>query len=157
MKTQIGISEKNTGSITDILNTWLSDEYVLTTKTKNFHWNVSGPDFFGLHQFFEVQYRELDMMLDEVAERIRMLGHYAVGTMSDFLKMTHLSESKNGDLNPKSMLQELLRDHEIIIRWLRTQSEHVDEKFKDGGTSDFMISMLERHEKMAWMIRSHLG
>jgi len=156
MKTQIGISDKNSTSIADLLNTWLADEYLLITKTKNFHWNVTGNNFIGLHEFFESQYNLLDKIADEVAERIRQLGHFAIGTMTDFLKMTHLSETKNGDLTSKNMLQELLQDHEIIIRWLRTQSEAVQEKLKDSGTSDFMTSQMEKHEKMAWMIRSFM-
>src|SRR4051812_34680841 len=106
MKTQIGISEKNSNSISDILNTWLADEYVLTTKTKNFHWNVTGNTFYGLHMFFEMQYNLLDPMIDEIAEHIRYLGHFAVGSMEDFLKMAHLSESKGGVLNAKNMIQE---------------------------------------------------
>lgn len=153
-KTQTGITEKNLTCIADILNTWLADEYILVTKTKNFHWNITGANFYGLHMFLKTQYEELDLHIDEIAERIRSLGHFAAGTLSDFLKMTHLTESRSGDLNAKNMLQELLQDHEIIIRWLRTQIDVVEEKYKDAGTADFMNDMMKIHEKMAWMVRS---
>lgn len=157
MKTQIGISEKNTVAISDLLNTWLADEYLLTTKTKNYHWNVTGSNFIGLHEFFGTQYQKIDLIIDQLAERIRTLGHHAVGTMGEFLKMTHLTEQNSGDLNSKSMLQQLLQDHEIIIRWLRTQSDAVAEKYKDEGTADFMMGMMKEHEQMAWMIRAFLS
>jgi starvation-inducible DNA-binding protein len=157
MKIQIGISEKNASSIADLLNTLLADEYLLTTKTKFFHWNVTGPNFIGLHEFFGQQYADLDNLIDLIAERIRKIGHYPSGSMTDFLKMTHLSETKNVDLNSKAMIQQLLQDHEIIIRWLRSQSEAVSEKLKDQSTGDFMLDIMRRHEKMAWMLRAFLG
>ena len=57
-----------------ILSTLLSDEYVLYTKTKNYHWNIVGPQFNDLHKFFGTQYEELDEVVDDVVERIRSLG-----------------------------------------------------------------------------------
>ena len=67
MKIDIALSDKNRKSAVEILNRLLSDEYVLYTKTRNYHWNVTGPDFSELHKFFEAQYEELDNLIDEVA------------------------------------------------------------------------------------------
>ena len=157
MKTQLGITEKNRAAISEILNTWLADEYTLATKTKYFHWNVTGANFLALHEFFGQQYRQLDTFIDEIAERIRIVGHFAAGSMSDFLKMTHLTEKRADEMNANTMLEELLQDHQIVIRWLRTQESAIAEKYKDHGTADFITSMMKEHEKMAWMIRAHLG
>ena len=156
MKTEIGITAKNSAAISEILNTWLADEFLLATKTKNYHWNVTGPNFIGLHEFFGKQYELLDTQIDMIAERIRVIGHFAVGTMSDFLKMTHLDEGKNIELNPENMLRALVQDHQMIIRWLRSQSTSLAEKYNVEGTADFMLDIMKEHEKLAWKLRSFL-
>jgi len=98
MKTQIGIKPEDSVQVADTLNKLLSDEHVLYIKTRNAHWNVEGPDFASVHIFFEGQYDELEDIIDKVAERIRSIGHYAEGTMSEYLKLTQLSEeSREGN------------------------------------------------------------
>ncbi len=157
MKPQIDISAKNLSEIALILNTLLCDEYVLYTKTRNAHWNVEGPAFHALHKFFESQYEELDEAIDEVAERVRSLGHYALGSLNEFVKVARLAEPLLEFNNAKKMIQALLDDHETLIRILRKDVNTVSEKYKDVGTSDFLTGLLEKHEKMAWMLRAHLG
>jgi len=151
----IGIPEVDTKQVSLLLNTLLADEYVLYTKTRNYHWNVQGMHFRSLHLFFEDQYNELADMIDSIAERTRTLGHFALGTMKDFLEITRLLESNEvGD--EKTMLKSLLYDHETIIRELRNDQGKAAE-MHDPGTSDFLTAIMEKHETMAWMIRSHLG
>jgi len=157
MKPQIDISPKNLSALALLLNTLLADEYVLYTKTRNAHWNIEGPSFHALHLFFESQYEQLDEIIDEVAERVRALGHYALGTLSGFVKTARLDEPLLEFSNAKKMIQALLDDHETIIRILRKQVNETSEAYKDAGTSDFLTGLLEQHEKMAWMLRSHLA
>ena len=157
MKPQIDISPKNLSALALMLNTLLADEYVLYTKTRNAHWNIEGPAFHALHLFFESQYEQLDEIIDEVAERVRALGHYALGTLNGFVKTARLDEPLLEFSNAKKMIQALLDDHETIIRILRKQVNEASENYKDAGTSDFLTGLLEQHEKMAWMLRSHLG
>ena len=76
MKTQIGMKPENSVQVADTLNKLLSDEHVLYIKTRNAHWNVEGPDFASVHKFFEAQYNELEGIIDQVAERIRAIGHW---------------------------------------------------------------------------------
>jgi starvation-inducible DNA-binding protein len=150
----IGIPEPETKKVALLLNTLLADEFVLYTKTRNYHWNVQGMHFHSLHLFFEDQYDELAEMIDTIAERTRALGHFALGTMKDFLEITRLLEDNDvGD--EKTMLNNLLNDHETVIRELRNDQEKAAE-IHDPGTSDFLTAIMEKHEKMAWMIRSHL-
>ena len=156
MKTKIGISEKDSTALADILNTLLADEYVLYTKTRNYHWNVTGPYFAELHAFFQTQYEALAITIDEIAERVRIFNRPAAGSLAAFLKMTHLAENKDPDISSDDMLRDLLNDYEIIIRWLRDKIPAVDEKMKDAGTADFLTGLMEQHEKTAWMIRAHL-
>lgn len=157
MKTNIGLDEKDRAGVTVILNHLLSDEYLLYTKTRNYHWNVTGRDFHELHIFFEKQYEALDEIIDEVAERVRSLGYHAFGTLEQFKKFSRLKEEV-GDVPPADkMLQHLLFDHETVIRQLREDQQTAAEKYHDAGTSDFLTGLMEQHEKMAWMLRAFLS
>jgi starvation-inducible DNA-binding protein len=140
--------------IAQFLSLILADTYVLYVKTQNFHWNVIDPRFYSLHQFLEKQYEELADALDELAERVRMLGERSPGSLKQFLEMTSLKES-DGDLNGDDMLQQLLTDHEIICGQLRERIDQSSE-LGDEGTADLLIQRLRAHEKSAWMLRSHL-
>src|SRR6266508_3155951 len=84
MHSNIGLLDEQREGAVAILNTLLADEYLLYTKTRNYHWNVVGPQFNDLHKFFEAQYEALDDVIDEVAERVRALGGRASGTLEEF-------------------------------------------------------------------------
>ena len=156
MKPNIGITNENLSEVAHTLSTILADEFVLYTKTRNAHWNVEGPDFHSKHLFFEGQYQQLDDIVDDVAERIRSLGHYAPGSLKSFLDITHLSEVLHDANTGPGFIAELLNDHESIIINLREKINVFANDLKDLGTSDFITGLLETHEKMAWMLRSHL-
>ncbi|MBK9732852.1 MAG: DNA starvation/stationary phase protection protein [Chitinophagaceae bacterium] len=156
MKPNIEISENNLKEVATLLNNLVADEYVLYTKTRNAHWNIEGPGFMDLHKFFEAQYEALDLIIDEVAERVRALGHYSLGSLKDFLSMTHLTEGHNDFSKQKQVIQSLLNDHETIIRILRKDIHTITEKCKDSGTGDFVTGIMEQHEKMSWMLRAYL-
>lgn len=156
-KVNIGISEKNRAAVVDVLQKLLADEFVLYTKTRNYHWNVQGMSFGVLHKFFEDQYTILAKVMDEVAERIRQLGHYSAGTLGEFLKTTRLKETTNHNLEARLMIQNLTADHESIIRSIHEAVGEVEDTNKDEGTADFITNIMEKHEKMAWMLRAHLA
>jgi len=156
MTVNLGIAEPDRKSVVGILNGLLADEYVLYTKTRNYHWNVVGPRFNDLHKFFEAQYEALDAVVDEVAERARTLGGPAAGTLDEFVRTTRLKEHPGRALDADSMLAALLADHEAVVRQLRDDLEAAGAKHHDAGTSDFLTGLMERHEKMAWMLRAFL-
>jgi starvation-inducible DNA-binding protein len=156
METNIGITQKNRQVVALEMSKLLADEFILYTKTRNAHWNVEGGDFHAMHLFFESQYEQLDEIMDSVAERIRTIGHYAPATIKSYLKLTHLTESgedRNGSLD---FIRELLSDHGSIIEFLRSKITPFASTYKDLGTSDYITGLMETHEKMAWMLRSHL-
>lgn len=155
MNANIGISENNTQAVALLLNNLLADETVLYTKTRNYHWNIEGDNFIELHKFYESQYIELEEIIDEVAERIRFLGHYAEGRLKDFLSITHLPE-QDYTSDQKVQLGNLLQDHEAIIIHIRGEINKVNDEYKDAGSADFITGVMEKHEKMAWFIRSYL-
>jgi len=156
MNASIGLKESSRSKVLSVLDLVLADEYVLYTKTRNFHWNVVGPHFNDMHKFFEAQYGILDGHVDAVAERSRALGGRALGSLKEFLAAARLKESVGRTLKEEIMLAELLRDHEALIKTLR---EDVDEtaRLGDAGTADFLTGLLTEHEKMAWMLRSFIS
>jgi starvation-inducible DNA-binding protein len=156
MKVNIGISEENKQAVAGQLAKLLADEFVLYTKTLNAHWNVEGRDFHAMHIFLEEQYGQLQELTDSVAERIRSLGHYAPATLKDFLALTHLTEYSERKNDSLGFISELLEDHQSIIEFIRGNITPFAEDFKDAGSSDFITGIMEEHEKLAWMLRSHL-
>ena len=156
MKTEIGISDTNRKAVANELAKILADEMVLYIKTKNAHWNVEGADFYDKHKFFETQFEELDGMIDNVAERIRSIVHYAPATLKSYLALTHLTEQTREKNDSHGFIKELLEDHESVIIILREHIKLFANDYHDLGTSDFITGLMETHEKMAWFLRSHL-
>lgn len=153
---EIGILEKDRREVASMLNALLADEAVLAVKTRNFHWNATGMDFGALHALFEKQYQELDGIIDEVAERVRSLGLTPFGSLGEFLEGTRLREFPGAQIPAEKMLGALLDDHEQLARTLRQGLEACASRNHDAGTSDLLTGLLLRHEKLAWMLRSHL-
>ena len=89
MKTTIGISAEHREVVAHQLTKLLADEFVLYTKTLRAHWNLEGPDFHSMHLYFEELYQQAAARADDVAERIRQLGHYAPASLQKFLQLTH--------------------------------------------------------------------
>lgn len=91
-KIDTGISRENLQKISNILNDDLADEYVLLTKTRNYHWNVEDPRFNDLHKFFEEQYELISAAVDEVAERVRAVGGRTRATLKEFINSSQIRE-----------------------------------------------------------------
>jgi starvation-inducible DNA-binding protein len=156
VKPNIGLTDENRKKVVEILNSRLSDEYVLYTKTRKYHWNVIGPRFSQLHEFFKEQYEILDEMADEVAERARQLGGKSLGTLDEFVRLSAVEEDPGVYPDAQKMISNLLQDHETVIQTLRKNADECDEKYHDMATNDFLLGAVEKHEKMAWMLRAHL-
>lgn len=155
MKPNLGITAKNLNSVNEVLNKVLADGNVLYIKLRKFHWNLSGDNFMELHLLFEAQYNAVAEAIDEVAERISTLGGVAIGTTSEFAKMSQLKENPGKLPGNQEMLKELVSDHESIVKALRKNLDTVEEKYGDAGTSDFLNGLMQQHEKMAWKLRKY--
>jgi len=154
MALNTGIPEEDRKAIADGLGKVLADSYTLYLKTHNFHWNVTGPHFSALHDLFEEQYTELAAAVDEVAERIRMLGQPAPGSYKAFQERTSLKEEE-GVPGWEQMIQKLVEDNETTARTIRSVFPTA-EAGEDEATIDLLTQRLAAHEKAAWMLRSHL-
>jgi starvation-inducible DNA-binding protein len=157
MKPHIGITEKNLKSSIDLLSIVLADAVTLYTKTRKFHWNVSGESFMEIHKLFEDQYTQLETSIDEIAERINKLGGKTIGTMAEFIELTRLKESPNKYPAQKEMIKELLVDHEAIVTQLREDIVTAEDKNGDVGTADFLTGLLQQHETISWILRRYLS
>lgn len=151
-----GIDDKDRVAVADLLQKVLANVNVLYIKTRNYHWNVTGPRFRTLHLLLEDQYTQLATAADEVAERVRSIGAFPIGTMTEFLKSTDLAEEPGARPPADLMLASLLKDHETIIKGLRNDVDSCDDDYHDTGTADFLTGLMEAHEKHAWMLRAHL-
>ncbi|MCL6641053.1 MAG: DNA starvation/stationary phase protection protein [Candidatus Rokubacteria bacterium] len=155
MTPNIGISDKDRTAVVEILNALLADEFLLYTKTRNYHWHVTGLQFNDLHRFFQEQYEALDEVVDEVAERVRTLGGRALGTLTELVQHARLKERPGERPDARAMLADLLAELEALVRQLRTDQEAALRR-GDAGTNDFLVGLMEKHEKTAWMLRAFL-
>ena len=155
-KINIGLTEEQRRGVSELLNKDLSNAYLLLIKTKKYHWDVTGPEFRSLHQLWEEHYQILTETIDSIAERVRQLGNFPVGTAAGFLEYGEIKEHAGNIPSSSQMVANLVDDHEQIIRGLRDHVDQCSEKFHDEGTADFLTGIMEQHEEMAWMLRSFI-
>jgi starvation-inducible DNA-binding protein len=150
----IGIKDTDRKAIADGLSRLLADSYVLYLMTHNFHWNVTGPMFRTLHLMFMEQYTEQWTALDQIAERIRSLGHPAPATYKTFSELATIKEVE-GVPKATKMIKLLVAAQEQTAKTARGLFEMVNAA-NDQPTADLITQRLEVHEKTAWMLRSLL-
>ncbi len=139
----------NVGSVTDGLSEVLADTYRLVMKSHVYHWNVTGPLFFSIHEMTEEQYTNMFTAADVLAERIRALGELAVLNPTD----TAIGKDADARLSAKEMAEDLVDDHEHLARRMRTLVETA-EAADDPATADLATERAAFHEKAAWMLRA---
>jgi starvation-inducible DNA-binding protein len=155
MDIDIGITAQDRANIADALSHVLADSYMLYLKTHNFHWNVTGPMFQTLHTTFQEQYTELWNALDDVAERIRALGHFAPGTYARYAELSSIREEP-GVPAANEMIRQLVEGQEAVIRIAR-KAFSIADAANDQPTAGMLSDRMEIHEKNAWMLRAFLG
>ena len=133
----------------------LADSYALLAQTHVCHWNVRGPNFFGLHAAFEEQYTELFAAIDEIAERIRALGALAPGGLGSLAKAAGIEEIDEGAAT-EAMVRHLRDVNRKLGQDLVAAREQAAEA-GDKQTEDLMISRIQTHEKTIWMLSSYLS
>lgn len=150
----IGISAKDRATVAGELSKMLADSYTLYLMTHNFHWNVEGPMFNTLHNMFMTQYTEEWTALDQIAERIRALGHFAPGTYAEYAKLSSIREPKAVP-EATDMIRLLVQGNESVAKTARHALVQADQA-NDQPSADLLTQRLDVHEKNAWMLRSLL-
>jgi starvation-inducible DNA-binding protein len=156
MKINIGLNDEARLEVGQMLNLLLADETMLYATTRDYHWNVTGPEFLALHQQFETQYGQLADSIDAIAERARAIGIGARGSLIELAKRVRSSAAAGTGLGATQMISGLLALHEDLIMQLRTDSAACAVRFNDAGTADFLTGLMVGHEKTAWLLRSQL-
>jgi starvation-inducible DNA-binding protein len=141
--------------VADALGALLADSFRLYVTIHGFHWNVQGPRFPALHTMFEEQYRALWTALDDIAERIRSLGHRAPGSVGAFAASGSLPDL-DGPLSAEAMLRAALEGHEALAAQCRAALVR-PEMAADPASADLFTQRLADHEKTAWMLRATLA
>lgn len=154
MDIDIGITTDRRAAIAEGLSRLLADSYTLYLKTHNYHWNVTGPMFQTLHTMFMTQYTELSLAVDDIAERIRALGHAAPGSHAAFARLSSIGE-ETGVPPSRDMIVNLVTGHETVTRTAR-QVFRIAAEANDEPTCDLLTQRMQVSEKTAWMLRSLL-
>ncbi|MGE4130896.1 MAG: Dps family protein [Bdellovibrionales bacterium] len=151
----LGITPKAGEQMISTLNRVLADEFILFTKTLNFHWNIRGPQFASLHALLDSQYHEILEIMDSIAERVKMARGFPVATVGHIQEESSLTEGSSGHSKHLKTLLELVRDH-LSIEAEITGALEGNVFDADPGTEDFITGVLKRHQKITWMLQSHL-
>ena len=152
MDINIGISDADRDRSAAALSKLLADTYTLYLKTHGYHWNVEGPHFQQLHIQFMEQYTEMWTAVDELAERIRALGHYAPGSYAQFVKLSTIKE-EDGQPDWQTMVRNLAEGHEQVAQSARAVLRTAED-VGDDATADVVTPRITLHEKTAWMLRA---
>jgi len=151
---QIGISSKKAQQLAGKLNELLAAYQVFYMNVRGLHWNISGSNFFELHLKYEELYNNLQLKVDEVAERILTLGAVPLHTFTDYLKISSLKEAKgiHNGAEGVTLILESLGKMIVMQREILKLSGDAD----DEGTNALMSDYIREQEKMVWMYAAWL-
>jgi starvation-inducible DNA-binding protein len=141
--------------LTNAVNQQIANWSVLYIKFHNYHWYVTGPEFFTLHTKFEELYNEAALYIDELAERLLALGDKPVATMAAALEFSSIKEAE-GKETAQEMVANIIEDFTTMIKELKAGME-LAEAAKDETTGDLLLSIHSALEKHVWMLNSFLG
>src|SRR5580692_3671090 len=142
--------------MTERLNQMLADTMTLRDLYKKSHWQVAGPTFYQLHLLFDKHYGEQAEIVDEIAERIQLLGGISLAMAPDIAETTRIPRPPRGREEPPVQISRLLDAHQIIIGHCRKLAKRADQ-LGDDGTNDLVVSdVLRANELQVWFLSEHL-
>jgi starvation-inducible DNA-binding protein len=151
-----GLSEKVCAESVERLNLILADTMTLRDLYKKHHWQVSGPTFYQLHLLFDKHYGEQSELVDQIAERIQMLGGLSYAMAADVAENTTIPRPPKGREEVPVQISRLLTAHEIILLAARASARKAAE-MGDEGTNDLLISdVIRTNEMQVWFLAEHL-
>ena len=151
LTTQTDLSGNAIPEIAEALNGLVADSFALYTKTKNFHWHVSGPHFRDYHLLFDDQATEIFATIDDLAERVRKLGARTIHSVGEIAKLKTIKDNDKDYVSPEDMLTELMNDNKAVIKRLRVAHEIAD-KHEDVATASILENFIDAAEKRNWFL-----
>jgi starvation-inducible DNA-binding protein len=152
---KLGFTSLETVEIVQPMNILLANYHIHYQKMRNFHWNVTGKDFFELHEKFEEMYNEAKQNIDLIAERIRVFGQTPVSTLYEYLEMSELKEVGT-EIRSDQMVEETMRDLQTLLSLMVDVTDSAI-NMGDVGTEHMMNAMIFKTEKTHWMLTSWSG
>ncbi len=149
---KLGFNSEESDRVVDQLNKLLCNLQVHYQKLKNYHWNVTGPDFFDIHEQFEIEYDAVKLEIDEIAERIRVFDKTPISTLREYLEHSEIRETTT-DLPAHEMVSEIIRDFEVLLTHMMDVTE-VAQEIGDLSTEEIVKGFMQRKEKRHWMFTS---
>ena len=151
LATQSDLSGNAIPEITEALNGLVADSYALYTKTKNFHWHVSGPHFRDYHLLFDDQATEIFATVDDLAERVRKLGARTIHSIGEIARLSTIKENDKDYVSPEVMLTELMNNNKTMIKRMRAAHEIAD-THEDVATASILENFIDAAEKRNWFL-----
>jgi starvation-inducible DNA-binding protein len=152
----IALSDKVCAESARALNEILADTMTLRDLYKKHHWQVSGHTFYQLHLLFDKHFEEQSKLVDEIAERIQLLGGISVAMAPDVAEMTNIERPPRGREEVPVQISRLLKAHETIIAEVRSAAKKAEDN-DDAGTNDLLVSsVLRTNELQVWFLAEHL-
>lgn len=151
-----GLSERVCEASVERLNQILADTMTLRDLYKKHHWQVSGQTFYQLHLLFDKHHDEQVELVDEIAERIQMLGGVSYAMAADVAENTDIPRPPKGREEVPVQVSRLLTAHEIILQKARSAARHAAAG-GDDGTNDLLVSgVIRSNEMQVWFLAEHL-
>lgn len=138
------------------LNGLLADHFALYTKTKSFHWHITGPRFRDLHLLFDEQAIEVRDQIDAVGERVRKIGGTTLTSIGAVAEHTKIKNQDKTDLEPDAMVKELRDDNLKMVKRLKGMKTLVEE-VGDNATDGLIDDWTDMAEERVWFLSSVLG
>lgn len=151
---KISIHNKPTDAIVTGLQKQVANAFILYLNYKHYHWQTFGPLFRDLHRLFDEFAEEVYLTIDEMAERIRMIGQNPVSRIEEFLQTASIkSAAQSTDM--REMIREADENSKQIIKEMREAIKIADDN-DDPGTADVLTRFVQIHEKQEWWLRDIL-
>jgi len=155
-KLPIALDEKTCATSTENLNQLLADTMTLRDMYKKHHWQVAGSTFYQLHLLFDKHHGEQDELVDQIAERIQLLGGISLAMAADVAETTMIPRPPRGREEAPVQISRLLEAHEMILKEARTMAKQASEA-GDDGTNDLLVSdVIRTNELQVWFLAEHL-
>ena len=138
-------------AVSAALNGLLADAFALYMKTKNFHWHMSGPHFRDYHLLLDDQAALVFAMVDPVAERARKLGGPTLHSIAEIASLKRLKDNDEAFVEPEAMLEELRRDNESLVKYMRELHQLCDDK-EDVATASLIENWIDQTEERVWFL-----
>ncbi len=146
------LSEEARACAGGILNRTLADEFALSSATRDYHWNVTGPQHRSLTELFDQQHRELDRWIEKIAERARTLGVTAATGWTELISAPRFTPARGADLTATTMMANLIDLHDRMVRQLGGDAETCATQCSDPVSAELLRTLFEYHETTAWML-----